>query len=405
MSWSKKRIKDLAIKVTKGTTPTTYGMSFTESGINYIKAGALNGFSSLLNDGFTFIDERTHEKLSRSQLEENDVLVTIAGANVGSTGYVESKYLPANTNQAVGIIRLNEEKVNPKFVYYHFKKPSTKRYCLSVGGQSAQPNVNLTVLKSFELDIPNRLTQDRIVSVLSAYDKLIQNNKRRIELLEKSARLLYKEWFIQLRFPGHEHTKIVDGVPEWWEKKKVEDLGDIVTGKTPSTKNESYYGGDIPFIKTPDMHGNLVVTSTELNLTEAGANTQKNKYLPKHSILVSCIGSVGVVSLNDKIAHTNQQINAIIPKKDSHRYWILFFAKELKPVLEAIGGGATMNNVNKTKFSSIDCIVPPASLIEMFNDYAEKIVEQIEKLTVQNQSLSRARDLLLPKLMNGDIPV
>ena len=217
-------------------------MPFTDSGVNFIKAEALNGDSSLDRAGFAFVSESTHEKLKRSILAEGDILVTIAGAQVGRCGIVRAEHLPANTNQAVGIIRVLRERANPRFVYYFFKNPQTFRMCQGTGGQAAQPNINLTVLKGFDLPLPDLQTQDAIVGVLSAYDDLIENNRRRIALLEAAARLLYREWFVHFRFPGHEHVKITNGFPEGWERRT---LGDLVRVVKESVRHSDFEERDI----------------------------------------------------------------------------------------------------------------------------------------------------------------
>src|SRR5579872_7045611 len=129
MSWRSAKVEEITTVVTKGTTPTTYGMPFTESGVNFIKAEALNGDTSLDRSGFDFIAPNTHEKLKRSILEEGDVLITIAGAQVGRCGIVRQDHLPANTNQAVGIVRVNRGVADPHFVYYHFKNPKVFQMC------------------------------------------------------------------------------------------------------------------------------------------------------------------------------------------------------------------------------------------------------------------------------------
>lgn len=158
-------------------------------------------------------------------------------------------------------------------------------------------------------------------------------------------------------------------------------------------------------IKTPDMHGNVYVIQTETLLTEKGAETQKGKYLPPESILVSCIGTIGIVSLNSEISQFNQQINAVIPYDDSYRYYCYFCFKDLKPRLEAIGGGATMNNVNKSKFENIDVLKPKTMLLKNFNDFCTPLFRQILRLSFTNHKLQQARDILLPKLMSGEVEV
>ncbi len=153
------------------------------------------------------------------------------------------------------------------------------------------------------------------------------------------------------------------------------------------------------------MHGNTIVIGTEENLSEEGAHSQENKTLPARSILVSCIGTVGITALNASPAQTNQQINAIVPKSDSLRYWTFFMASNLKSLLEGMGGGATMANVNKSKFAAIPVIIPSRFILEQFNDVVIPIINQIEQFSLMNAKLVQARDLLLPRLMNGEIAV
>jgi len=200
-------------------------------------------------------------------------------------------------------------------------------------------------------------------------------------------------------------VKIVDGVPEGWKRENVKNFGEIITGKTPSKKNPRNFDGTIPLIKTPDMHKSSIVINTEESLSEIGANSQKNKYLPPWSIQVSCIGTVGVVTMNLLKAQTNQQINSVIPKNDNYRYYSYFCLSQLKLLLEAIGGGSTMANVNKSKFESLKVLIPEENILNEFYVTVDTIFKQIVILLQQNQKLAQARDLLLPRLMSGAIEV
>lgn len=220
------------------------------------------------------------------------------------------------------------------------------------------------------------------------------------------AQRLYKEWFVDLRFPNYENTEIVDGVPEGWEVKLVSDFGEVVTGKTPSTSNASYYGRDIPFVKIPDMHNVVFPLKTEVTLTKVGANTQKNKFLPKNSVMVSCIATVGLVNLALESCQTNQQINSIIPNNEQDTYFIYSAMKLIKELLDGVGSnGATMTNVNKTKFSSIKVLYPTPELNDAYYDYCKPLFEKILTLSKSIQRLQQARDRLLPKLMSGELEV
>ena len=184
----------------------------------------------------------------------------------------------------------------------------------------------------------------------------------------------------------------------------MKDFGEVVTGKTPSTNNEDYYGGDIPFVKTPSMHGNTYTLETTEYLTSLGANSQQNKFLSKNSLMVSCIGTAGVYSLVASNCQTNQQINSIKFYKEEYIFYIYGFAGHLTNVLDAIGSnGATMTNVNKTKFENIKVPMPSVDLLERFHNTFNPNFESILNIMKQNQLLKEARDILLPRLMTGMI--
>ncbi len=268
-----------------------------------------------------------------------------------------------------------------------------------------RPRTKWSKFSKFQINHDSEDKRFKIGEILSAYDDLIDTNRRRMQLLEEATRLLFCEWFVYFRFPGHEKVKIVDGVPEGWRRKKVKDLGIIVTGKTPSTKNASNFNGAVPFIKTPDMHLSSIIINTEEFLSETGASSQNNKFLPSWSILVSCIGTVGVVAMNLFKAQTNQQINSVIPRKEIYRYYSFFCLSRLKPLLEAIGGGSTMANVNKNKFENLNVLIPSENILKEFHETVDPLFKQIAIVLQQNQKLARARDLLLPKLMKGEIRV
>ena len=224
--------------------------------------------------------------------------------------------------------------------------------------------------------------------------------------MEEATQRLYKEWFVDLRFPGHETTPITDGIPDGWSINEVADFGEIVTGKTPSTSKEEYYGGNIPFVKIPDMHNRVFPVTTEVCLTKVGADTQKNKYIPRNSLMVSCIATVGLVNIALEECQTNQQINSVILHSEQDLYFLYFTLKQMKDLLDGVGSnGATMTNVNKTKFGKIPVVCPSEELRSAFYEWCEPVFRKIENLSRNIILLQEARDSLLPKLMNGEIEV
>ena len=261
-------------------------------------------------------------------------------------------------------------------------------------------------LKEVVIDKPPLETQRHIADILSAYDGLIENNQKQIKLHEEAAQRLYKEWFVDLHFPGYENVSVADGVPKGWKTKKISETGRVVTGKTPSTENQSYYGGDVPFVKIPDMYNRVYPITTEISLTVEGANTQKSKYIPKDSIMVSCIATVGIVNISVEPCQTNQQINSIILNDSADLYYVFFAMKRLKALLDGVGSnGATMTNVNKTKFENLEILYPADWLRRKYFDFCKPVFDAIYTLSIENVKLSLARDRLLPKLMSGELEV
>lgn len=293
---------------------------------------------------------------------------------------------------------------NVKFVKYAFD--ILQRDCKKISQGTAQDNLSWKKLSTIKFPSPDIEIQNKIVSILSVYDDLIENNKKQIKLLEEAAQRLYKEWFVDLRFPGYEDVKIVDGVPEGWLYKRVEEFGDVITGKTPSTSKAEYYGGNIPFVTIPDMHGRVFPLITEKTLTKAGAETQKNKYLPAKAVIVSCIATVGLVNIAIEPCQTNQQINSVILYDDNDLYFFYESMKRIKALLDGVGSnGATMTNVNKTKFSNIKVLYPTEDLVMKYNEFCKPIFDKILALSKAMLISEQDRDRLLPKLMSGKIEV
>lgn len=293
---------------------------------------------------------------------------------------------------------------NVKFVKYAFD--ILQRDCKKISQGTAQDNLSWKKLSTIKFPAPDIEIQDRIVSVLSVYDDLIENNQKQVKLLEEAAQRLYKEWFVNLRFPGYEDVKIVDGVPEGWTYKRVEEFGEVTTGKTPSTSKTEYYGGNIPFVTIPDMHGTVFPLVTEKTLTKVGADTQKSKYLPANTVIVSCIATVGLVNIAIEPCQTNQQINSVILHDDNNLYFFYESMKRIKALLDGVGSnGATMTNVNKTKFSNIKVLYPTEDLVMKYNEFCKSIFDKILALSKAMLICEQSRDRLLPKLMNGEIEV
>ena len=326
-----------------------------------------------------------------------------AGRSVIVNSFVEGFYL----NQNAVCIRTKDEEILDQLFWGYYSKYYLFQNYIQMRGKGAanQMRIAISAIKDYPMPLPPINVQRHIASILSRYDSLIENYQKQIKLLEEAAQRLYKEWFIDLRFPGHENTKIVDGVPEGWEKKSIGEIGTVITGKTPSTSNKENYGGSIPFITIPDMHTGIYPVSSVF-LSEKGAESQSKKYIPQGALIVSCIGTAGLVCITKERCQTNQQINSLILDDKEMLHYMYFVFLSLKEHLNNIGSnGATMTNVNKSKFEGIDIVVPSSCIIRDFSQRTTPYFENIKSLQSQLRLLTEARDRLLPKLMSGEITV
>lgn len=348
-----------------------------------------------------YTDTYNEKGLAQSKLWPAGTLCITIAANIADTSILGID--ACFPDSIIGFIPY-EGVSNVKFVKYAFD--ILQRDCKNISQGAAQDNLSWRKLSTIKFPAPEIEIQNKIVSILSAYDDLIENNRRQIKLLEEAAQRLYKEWFVDLKFPGHESTPIINGLPEGWSKETVSFFGKVITGKTPSTLSKDNYGFDVPFVKIPDMHDCVFPVTTEIMLSSKGANLQKGKYIPSNSIMVSCIGTVGLVCLAFECCQTNQQINSLVVENNEYLYYLYFSLKLLKQLLCAIGSnGATLTNVSKKKFENIEIMCPCYALAKEFNTVCTPIFENIKNIVVMNKAAREARDRLLPKLMSGEIEV
>ena len=306
------------------------------------------------------------------------------------------------------VFRAKEGKMDSKYLFYLLKTDYIKKSMVSsMVGATGRQRVNNDIFGQIEIVVPNIEKQKKIGRTLFLYDDLIENNQKQIKLLEEAAQRLYKEWFVDLRFPGHENTKIVDGVPEGWNECTVESFGTVITGKTPPTSNKEYYtNGKVPFVTIPDMHNVVYPLKTEKRLTIEGAQTQKNKYIPPNSVMISCIGTVGLVSIATEVCQTNQQINSIILNNEDDLYFFYESMLRMKDLLDGLGSnGATMTNVNKSKLEKLIIISPSKDIVKQYNDVCKPLFESALNLSRKNVYLKNMREALLPKLMSGEAEI
>ena len=395
------KLIDVLRDIHSGGTPSTEESSYWGGNIKWLSSGETS--QRFISDTVNKITEEGVKNSSTKLAKKNNIVMACAGQGKtrGQTSYLlDDMYI----NQSV-IALGTKTSVLPLYLFYDL----SSRYEELRGGSDASStrgSITTTALKNLPFKYPDLSIQQSIVDILFGYDSLIEANNCRIELLEQAAQELYKEWFVRFRFPGYENAKFEDGFPKDWTIKRLADYGRVETGKTPSTDVLENYGGEMMFVKTPDMHGNIFIIQTEDKLSERGHNTQPKKLLPVNSIMVSCIGTAGVVSINAEPAHTNQQINSIILNNPNELEWLYHTCKSLKDTIELFGAtGATMTNLSKGKFEKLKVVDPREDLILEYHNKVHPLFNEIKSLMYQNQNLAAQRDILLPRLMSGKLEV
>lgn len=319
--------------------------------------------------------------LEQSRLWKAGTLCITIAANIADTAILS--FDACFPDSVMGFIA-DEDKADTRFIKYLFDALLQKQFKQFTQG-AAQDNLSQEKLLSIKFPVPSDVNiQRRIADIFSAYDDLIENNRRRIDLLEQSARMLYKEWFVSLRFPGHEHVKVKDGVPQGWERLP---LGEVLTLQR---------GFDLPTSQRID--GDVPIYAS------TGINGYHNKAMVQApGVVTGRSGSLGTVMY---VLDDFWPLNTSLWVKEFKRVTPVFAYHLLSGLhLEQLNGGAAVPTLNRNDVHKIEVLCPPQILIDNFADYVLSIYEQIKLLTQSNTKLQQARDLLLPRLMNGEIPV
>lgn len=374
--------------------------------IAIIRTGKLDSNAAVIGGRYPFFtcDPNT---LSIDVWAYDTEAVLLAGNN--ASGNYTAKYYKGKFNayQRTYIIEsANEEELNIRYLCYALNQQLRLLKMMSSGSTTKF----LTVRMLDNLDIPlfGINIQTQIVNILSAYDDLIENNQKQIKLLEEAAQRFYKEWFVDLRFPGHENTKIVDGVPEGWRVASIADICDTVGGGTPSTKIQSYYEkGDILWVTPTDITRNfsLALLDTEKKITPEGLKNSSAKMLPAETILMTSRASVGFFGMCKYEVCTNQGFISCIPKRENLQMYLLFNLKSRVEEIRQKAGGSTYLEISKTVFRELKIILPKDEVLAEYQKNVHDIFDEIYCRTEMIKSLVDMRNRLLPKLMSGEVEV
>jgi type I restriction enzyme S subunit len=401
MSWIKTQFKDVVqfppkVPLEKGELYSFIPMEDLSSGIKYVSPKTektWNGSGGAkFEEGDTLFARITpclqNGKISQAKNLKN-------GKGFGSTEYF--------------IFRGIEGVSDSDFIYYFSLNEEFKKYAIgSMVGASGRQRADQKFVGEFEINLPPLPTQKRIASILSAYDDSIENNLKRIKLLEETAQNIYKEWFVHFRFPNYEHTAFdeASGLPVGWERTVIGNYCKVGRGSSPRPiKDERFFNeGKIPWVKIADATSSTIfISKTNQYVNELGASF--SRLLKRGSIILAASGTLGFPMILGVDACIHDGWIYIYDYDEKMKYFQYYQFKSLTEYFYSISYGAAIQNINTGIVSNSPVILPTTELLHKFNNTVDKIFINIECLQNQNQNLKEARDILLPRLMNRTIEV
>lgn len=386
--WHKTTLGALATLVTKGTTPAYRDGGFSEGGVNYIKSDAINYDGRIDSSRFAYISESVHEKFKRSQLEEGDILFSMAGAFLGKTGIVENRMLPANTNQANAIIRLNKTIASAKFIGYFFREKSTIDFINNMSGQSAQPNINFQEIRSIEVDLPELAEQDAIVAVLGGLDDKIDLLHDQNQTLEAMAETLFRQWFLESENEG-------------WDERPLSSIANFLNGLACQKYPPANGVDKLPVLKIREL-SNGITDSADW----ATSQVKPDYIVEAGDVIFAWSASLMVKVWDGEKCVLNQHLFKVT-SQDFPKWFYLRWCKHHLAEFIAISAShaTTMGHIKRGDLDAAMVLVPSPTMLDAMSQQMTPLLDKQIAIARQRKTLEKLRDTLLPKLMSGEVRV
>lgn len=380
IEWNKTTIDDLCVKVTDGS-------HFSPKGLEHgypmysVKDMRENSFN---DSDVKRISEKDYQTLVKADCRplKDDILIAKDGSYLKHVFYCKSD-LDAAILSSIAILRPKTDKIFPSFFQYILRNPYIKKLMGNYVSGVAIPRIILDDFKKIELEIPDLPTQKKIASILSTYDDLIENNQKRIDILEQMAQNIYKEWFVRFRFPNYENVEMVDGLPKGWEKVKLSKSLNTFSGKTA----------------TLEENGQFVAYGSN------GIIGNSKDWNHENCLIVGRVGAYcGSINFFRKRFWATDNTILVYPKEEiTNNFFLYYLLKSIN--LRNFAGGSAQPLLTQSTILDLKAIKPSTDLCEKFEKIIEPIFDQIEKLEVKNKILIQCRNRLLPRLLSGKLPV
>ena len=398
------RISDICSIKSGKRLPEGFDFSVEPTKYKYIRSRDIKAGKICLEE-VAFIDEETKKRINKYIINAGDVAITIV-ANIGDIGYATQDCDGMNlTENAVRLTGFDKSIVFSKFLSYYLSQPSMKQYMENLAAGAAQAKLGIYKIEKMKVQLPDVSIQKAVVDIIEKFDNLIEVNSKRIKVLEQMAENLYKEWFVRFRFPGYETSGFENGIPKGWNVCRFSSIANVLSGGTPSTDHDEYYGGNIPFYTPKDSSDDYFVFDTISKLTEEGLQHCNSQLYPKNTIMITARGTVGNLNLLAKPMAMKQSCYALTSNTIPSQYFLFFLIKREILKLRKMASGGVFDTIIVSTFDHIKVTIPDESLIMSFDRLVSPILDETYTLLKQNRNLIRQRDLLLPRLMSGKLEV
>ena len=354
------------------------------------------GKGRLILEGVHRVSQEVYDKRNLRAVPQDDDLIFAREAPAGNVAVIKNGEKVCLGQRTV-LLRPNKALVNPDFLAYYLLSPQQQYGLLGTANGATVAHVNIPTVRNLKIDVPDLDKQVKIASIISSYDNLIENNQKQIKLLEEAAQRLYKEWFVDLRFPGHETTPVVDGVPEGWKELALSQIADVVMGQSPKSEYYNQSGEGLPFHQGVGSYGNRFV----INNTYTTSFTRIAK---AGSVLFSVRAPVGRLNLTKGKIVIGRGL-AAIDHRQGFQSFLFYLLKEHFFKDDIIGNGSIFASISKGELLNQKFLIPSSDLVKRFDGIASGLDQKIDALSEQTRLLTEARDRLLPKLMSGEIEV
>mgnify|MGYP000618064304 FL=1 len=399
MSWKKAKLSECCQSISDGDhqapPKSNKGIPFVT--ISNIKDNSFD-FTNCMHVPQSYYDNL----LAKRKPQKGDILYSV----VGSFGIpvLMKENVKFTFQRHIAILRPNPHIVEPAYMYYSMLSKAFFLQADAAAIGAAQRTISLSSLQNLTINLPDLPTQRRIASILSAYDDLIENNRRQIKLLEEAAQRLYREWFVELRFPGHEGVKVMDGVPEGWMKGTVDNIVKLLSGY-PFKSSEYVSSGKYRLITIKNVKDGEFSPDNVDYIDQLPDKVPSHCILTEGDILLSLTGNIGRVCIVNGYNYLlNQRVAKLQTLHPAYAY-CMFRSKEMLNKMTALSNGVAQQNLSLIRAEKIRILIPSSNLLFQFKNIVEPIISQIILLNNQITFACEARDRLLPELMDGEIEV